>query len=199
MPDLRAVRERVRRGEGQAIPTGGAAVEDQVAGGGWAVPIAIAVLILIGAVIVFNARPKTPVPASQAFYATRVVNLRSAPTSVGTQALGRLARGDRIVGRLLPADEPDERYVEISEGQHQARYVWAQNLSPNPRPPLRSGGFTGRIRRQSALYAEPNGAAAVLDSLPPGTAVVVAGSVGEGWYELSLRQGGVGYVAASAL
>lgn len=199
MPDLRSVRERVRRGEGQSIPIAGSVVGVQAPTRGWLVPLAIAVLVLVVATIAFNLRPKAPVPASQAFYATRTVNLRSAPTSIGTQTLGGLARGDRIVGRLLPADEPDERYVEISEGQSQGRYVWAKNLSPTPRYPLRSGGFNGRIRRQSALYAEPDSAAVVLDSLPPGTNVVVAGSVGEGWYELSLRRGGVGYVAAGAL
>jgi uncharacterized protein YgiM (DUF1202 family) len=198
MPDLRSVRERVRRGEGQSIPSGGPVVETQGGGLGWLVPAVIAGILLVIAMMVFGGRLKSITQPSQSFYVTRTVNLRSAPTSIGSRVLGSLTRGTRVEGRIVPDAAPDAQYVKIGEGPAKGRYLWSRNLSPNPRPGLRSGGFAARARRATPLYAEPDSAAEVLDNLPKGTGVVVIGSVDGGWYELSLRRGGVGYVAASA-
>ncbi|MBX7249903.1 MAG: hypothetical protein K1X35_12775, partial [Caulobacteraceae bacterium] len=158
-------------------------------------------LLLAGGLAVLNYAVKPAVEAERAetWYVTRGVRVRPEP-STDNRPLTELRRGEQVRGHPVDGDDGASRWLKVTEGEHRGQYVWLRNLSTTPRPSLDSS-------RPEKLYAledvqiraEPREGADAAGGLKTGDAVQVQGVTDDGWSELALTQGGVGYVRASSL
>ncbi|HEX8579056.1 MAG TPA: SH3 domain-containing protein [Allosphingosinicella sp.] len=143
--------------------------------------------------------PTDVIGQEASYWANREVRARQLP-STSSKALGSLKRGDLIRAVQVRGPTGAGDWVRIEGGEFAGGYVWAANLSQTARPELASeDAETKTIASGKALYAEPDLAAPQLQSLAPGAQVKVVGKTQNGWWEIALAGGGVGYLEPVAI
>jgi hypothetical protein len=157
-------------------------------------------LALVGGAAMYMTHKRGGSGEGQTLYVNRLVHMRGAPTSAGSAVLGDLHRGDAVTGVFVTAGDGVTRWLKISSAGQPDRFVWAQNLSQVPRSPLiASVDADNEVAGQTEVFAEPNSAAAPIQTEAAGTVVHVVGEVAGGWYEIELARGGVGYVPKTSV
>jgi hypothetical protein len=94
-------------------------------------------LILLGGLAVLfvilwianSGRQPAPTLATE-YRVTGTANVRTRPTTAGSEIVGRLRAGDVVTG--VPRSSNGELWIEISTGVNAGRFVWARNLAAAP-------------------------------------------------------------------
>ncbi|MDB5469316.1 MAG: hypothetical protein JWR84_876 [Caulobacter sp.] len=156
-------------------------------------------LVLTITVVVLLNRPREPKVEPVQQYATRLTRVRDKPTAISSVILGDIRRGDAVVGTWVVGEDGQTPWLKIKWGQGGEAYAWGNNLSPDTPPPIiRETTESRSVLAPTALYAAPRVDAAQIDDLPTGAKVELAGELAAGWYEVARKQGGVGYIQATA-
>lgn len=128
-------------------------------------------------------------------YATRSVVVRNIPTTIGSQEITRLARGEALQGSWVTGSDGIHQWLKLAAGPYQGDYISAVNLSPILRPDLvRTIDQDKRLTQPGQLFATTTPGEAPIDALAAGSLVHVVGEVNGGWMEIERRFGGVGYI-----
>jgi zinc-ribbon domain len=129
------------------------------------------------------------------YYAIRTVKLRDKPTTQGSTVLGELKRGTQIEGVMEMAADGKTQWFKIKGS---GQYVAGINLSDVAPPALTLAlGKTMTLDEQTEIRAAPADNATTVDTVGAGVKVEAVG-VTNGWIEIALRKGGVGYIKPSS-
>ena len=141
-----------------------------------------------------------PTPAAQedgetaVYYVIRNAKLRNKPTTQGSTVLGELKRGTQIEGMMEMAADGKTQWFKIKDT---GQYVAGVNLSDVMPPALTLAlGKTMTLDEQTEIRALPLDSATTLDTVGAGVKVEAVG-VTNGWIEIALKKGGVGYIKPS--
>lgn len=146
-----------------------------------------------------SARASSATVSPTTVYVTRLVRARNAPTAEGSAIVAEHVRGETLTGQWVTGADGETQWLKVSRDGQEA-YVWGKNLSPRPRPDLGSLINANRtISQTTGINTEAGRAGTQIDILQPGVQVSVVGTTGDGELEVELRQGGVGYIPASAV
>jgi hypothetical protein len=158
-------------------------------------------LVLLGAGFLILRRHKlnNAPEKSRAEFAMRLARVRSAPTVAGSTVVGILHRGDRVSGQWVTSPDGVTSWFKTSMATGGFGYVWARNLSVEPRPAIvdATAGPT-TTTEGAAVHADPSATSEIIQNVGPGAVVQVAATVEGGWRELEMSGGGVGYAPALA-
>jgi hypothetical protein len=131
-------------------------------------------------------------------FATREVEVRSSADPRASTVLGHFQRGDVVTGSWVTKPGA-AKWLKVKWPGHGDGYVSARDLSDQARPELTStAGGSQTVSAGSVVYAEPDVKSAVVDNLSPGEAASTVGATTDGWTEVTLPAGGVGYVKSAA-
>lgn len=136
-----------------------------------------------------------PADQSASLFAVAEANLRDRPTLRGSTIIGALKRGERATG-LLMSDERGKAWLKLDRT---GQFVSLANLSKTQPPRLKTldGSDLVTTARCSVLDA-PAAGAMTKKILKTGAAIRLVGSTADGFAELALPGGGVGYTPSSA-
>lgn len=136
----------------------------------------------------------SPEPVVVTLYVTRQTNVRP---DVKAAEIGTVERGDVVRGVIQGAGDGDQ-WLQVSEGPHQGRWIWAGNLSPNPRPTLieRLDGSLVRALRPGVLRREGRDGRFTDHAVRVGDGLALLAYVAGDQVEVQMDGGGVGYVSA---
>lgn len=161
--------------------------------------LSIGVVLAIAVAAMRYIGPLAEEAGAATYYVTRGVKVRPEP-STANAAVTELRRGDEVRGKIVVGDDRETRWLKVLSGPHKGRYVWVRNLSTNPRPALTAAAASTQYAREpAAARAEPRESAPEVQRLALGEAVRVQGRTSDGWSEIALARGGVGYVRADLL
>jgi zinc-ribbon domain len=131
------------------------------------------------------------------YYAVADANIRSKATTVGTQITGKLVRGTEAAGTVITGEDGSTSWLELAGGKG---FVAMSNLSETE-PPQITKALGDRIwaaDQPMDVYAQPDASAVVLDRAAVGTPLTLFGLTANGFIEIKLKKGGVGYLADGA-
>lgn len=74
--------------------------------------------------------PGAAATAAASYRVTGTANVRTLPSTTGSEIVGRLRTGDVVTG--VPRSSGGESWIQISTGPNAGRFVWARNLAPAP-------------------------------------------------------------------
>ena len=132
-------------------------------------------------------------------FATRDVEVRSSAGPGASTVLGHFHRGDVVTGSWAVTKPGAAKWLKIKWPGQGDGYVSARGLSAQARPELTStAGGSQTVSAGSVVYAEPDVKSAVVDNLSAGEAASTVGATTDGWTEVTLPAGGVGYVKSAA-
>ncbi|MBN8527614.1 MAG: hypothetical protein J0M36_00085 [Caulobacterales bacterium] len=163
-------------------------------GGVAAILLAILVLLVKCAGVGPAPSPvKPPPPVVVTLYVTRQTNVRP---DVRAREIGTVERGEVLRGVIQGGGDGD-RWLRVSEGPHQGRWVWAGNLSPSPRPALieRLDG-AHQVLRPGVLRREGQDGRFVEHGVQIGDRLTLLAYVADDQVEVQMEGGGVGYLPA---
>ncbi len=141
-----------------------------------------------------EASGNSTVPVGTSFYAVRKAKLRDKPSTEGSVVKGEVARGTLLNGALVEGTDGKSQWLKIDNSGY---YISAANIS-NEAPVALSAQLNRSVTldEQTDVRTRPSDDAAPTDSLVSGTAVDAVG-VANGWIEITLKKGGVGYIKPS--
>ena len=128
-------------------------------------------------------------------YVIADANLRNRPTS-GSSNLSRVPRGRRLPGEWVTGEDGVSRWLRLADG---TGFVSSVNLSSTAPPRLSTnlGEYAFRPSQDLQLHAQPSEMSSVVDTVPPGTLLILTGITANGFAEAKGRRGGVGYFESS--
>lgn len=136
---------------------------------------------------------KPPAPVVAILYVTRQTNVRP---DVKAPEIGTVERGDVLRGVIQGVGDGD-RWLQVSQGPHQGRWVWAGNLSPNPRPELIERlDDAHQALRPGVLRREGQDGRFVEQAVRVGDRLTLLAYVAGDQVEVQMDGGGVGYLPA---
>ncbi len=137
------------------------------------------------------------VPEVKLFYAATGARLRDQPTITGSNVIGKLRRGDEAGGSVVAGTAEGELWLKLANG---GGFVNLVNLTETPAPPLQKKFDQKILILPSAakLLNAPARGAEVRGQLSKGSAVTASGITGNGYLEIILKNGGVGFIAGGA-
>lgn len=131
----------------------------------------------------------------QTLYIIADANLRSRATATSSN-LGKITRGTVLQGTPIKGEDGVSNWLRLADG---SGYVSAVNTSQAAPPRLAT--ILGERQFHPAydlqLHASPSEQSPVIDTVPPGTLLVITGITDNGFAEAKGRRGGVGYFPAS--
>lgn len=139
--------------------------------------------------------PGSGVAETATLYASAEANLRDKASLDGSKVVGSLKRGEKVTGTLV-TDERGKQWLRMVGG---AGFVSLANLAKAAPPALANLDGSDRVTTAQCTVLE--GAAAGAASkmvLKPGAAVRLVGTTADGFVEVGLPGGGVGYLPASS-
>lgn len=128
-------------------------------------------------------------------YAVAEANLRDRASLQGSKIVGSLKRGEKAAGTLV-TDERGKQWLKLDSG---SGFVSLANLAKSAPPPLASLDGSDRITTAQCTVLETAAAGAASKMvLKPGAAVRLVGATADGFTEVGLPGGGVGYIPAAS-
>jgi hypothetical protein len=162
------------------------------------IPAAVVALLVVGLLGWWAWRSDVFAPTVKA-YVTRDAQVLGDIDPTRAIAIGALHRGDAVKGHWIAGRDSKPQWLKVAWAGRGAGFVWARDLSLRARPDLTPSEQPQQTATQSSLvYAEPDAGAAVIDDLAAGENTASVGATADGWTELALQSGGVGYVKAAA-
>ncbi len=128
-------------------------------------------------------------------YAVAEANLRDQASLQGSKIVGSLKRGEKASGTLV-TDERGRQWLRLDGG---SGFVSLANLAKAAPPALASLDGSDRITTAQCTVlesAQPGAASKMV--LKPGAAVRLVGATADGFTEIGLPGGGVGYTSAAS-
>jgi len=126
-------------------------------------------------------------------YIVADANVRNRPTASGTRVLTKLFRGTKVSGIMQVGEDGTSRWFKLANGQG---FIGAVNLS-DAAPPVLASSMNDAdwyAPYEVELRALPDDNSAVIETVQPGTHLIVAGVTQNNFAEMKLNKGGVGYV-----
>lgn len=128
-------------------------------------------------------------------YAVAEANLRDRASLQGSKIVGSLKRGERAAGTLV-TDERGKQWLKLDGG---SGFVSLANLAKAAPPALASLDGSDRITTARCTMLESAAAGAASKTvLKPGAAIRLVGATADGFTEVGLPGGGVGYMPAAS-
>jgi len=128
-------------------------------------------------------------------YAVAEANLRDQASLQGSKIVGSLKRGEKGTGTLV-TDERGKQWLKLDGG---SGFVSLANLAKAVPPTLASLDGSDRITTaQCTVLESPAAGAASKMVLKPGAAVRLVGATADGFTEVGLPGGGVGYMPGAS-
>lgn len=161
-------------------------------------PAVLAILCIAILIAVVRAPPSSAPGAAIVRYAARTLVVRARPDS-RAPGRARIDRGATVAGTIVEGPPPArELWLELRGGAARG-YVTARNLAASM-PPAIDARYAGErtLRRADDLHAAASDGSPVTQHLGAGTRVRLAGVTADGWAEVLLRRGGVGYLPPRA-
>ncbi len=133
-------------------------------------------------------------PQTVQLFASTIANIRDKPSMEGSQIIGKLKRGDAVGGQLVAGAAEADEWMELSEGKG---FVSLVNLSETQAPALKTsfGQKTILLAGPVDMWNAPTREAQLLDRLSKGLSISASGITENGYLEIILKKGGVGYAA----
>lgn len=148
----------------------------------------------IGSVIVNNSTDgaATVTGMQTEKYTIADANVRTRPTATGTSIVIKLPRGAKVSGAMQIVEDGTSRWFKLAGGG----FISAVNLADIAPPPLAMmlGDADWYSPGEIQIRALPDDNSAVIETVQPGTHLVVAGITQNNFAEMKLNKGGVGYV-----
>jgi hypothetical protein len=94
---------------------------------GWASLLVLIALIIVVALVEPELTPSGRPAEPASFVVAQRTNVRTGPTTEGSEIVGTVAPGDRIQGQVVQ-DGGEAAWVKISSGRYAGRFVWMRNL-----------------------------------------------------------------------
>ena len=133
-------------------------------------------------------------------YVTRLLRLRSAPTTSGSVVLGELHRGDTLTGTWVTAADGTTQWLKVRWQNGADAFAWGRNLSATAPPTVVSGtGGQPKLLNSMTVHDRPDAASPLQPNIPSGIQITIVGQVSPGWYEVELPNGGVAYATLDSL
>ncbi|MEI4507404.1 zinc ribbon domain-containing protein [Sphingopyxis sp. CCNWLW253] len=128
-------------------------------------------------------------------YAVAEANLRDRASLQGSKIVGSLKRGEKAAGTLA-TDERGKQWLKLDGG---SGFISLANLAKAAPPVLASLDGSDRITTAQCSVLERAAAGAALKTtLKPGAAVRLVGATADGFTEIGLPGGGVGYMPTAS-
>ena len=136
---------------------------------------------------------EAPVEAKK-YYATGIANIRDAATTTDSNITAKLKRGEEVAGKLVAGAVEGEQWLELDDAKG---FVSLINLTENEMPVLAKnlGRRSFTLAGGANLWDAPADGAQLLDRLSKGLTINASGITENGYAEIILRKGGVGYIA----
>jgi hypothetical protein len=158
----------------------------------------------------FWAAPKKPEPQSmtpsttgeapvidesetQTYYAVRKLKVRSKP-STDASILTEIARGAQIEGTLVNGPDGKSRWIKVKGKEQYIAEVNLSDVAPEAMQTALNRVLT--LDEQTEIRNRPADNGTTVDTLAAGGKVEALGIV-NGWVEIALKKGGVGYIRPS--
>lgn len=172
---------------------GGALLAVAIAGGAWLGLSSTDKPAETGSEAASGASDADAKPAS--LFAVAEANLRDTPSLEGSKIVGSLKRGEKVNG-VIVNDDRGKPWLKIDGS---GRFVSLANLAETQPPALANLDGSDRITTaQCTILAAATAAATTKTVLKSGAAIRLVGSTADGFGEVGLPGGGVGYTAPSA-
>lgn len=125
-------------------------------------------------------------------YIVADANVRNRATANGTAVVTKLLRGTKVSGAMQLGEDGTSRWFKLTNGG----FISAVNLS-DVEPPMLArllGDADWYSPGEIQIRALPDDNGAVIETVQPGTHLVVAGITQNNFAEMKLNKGGVGYI-----
>lgn len=135
--------------------------------------------------------------AALQFFATTEANIRDKPTTLGSNILGKVRRGQATSGEMTIGDDGERQWLKLNDNKG---YIAVSNLSETE-PPKITKMFGDKIwsaDKAIQIFAEPASGADTIDIVKLGTPLTLFGLTANDYIEIKLNSGGVGYIADGA-
>jgi hypothetical protein len=131
------------------------------------------------------------------YFSVADANIRDKATTVGTTILGKLLRGTSTTGTVITGEDGTTQWLELADGKG---FIAMSNLSETEPPQITKplGDRVWTADRAMDLYATADTGGAILDRISAGTPLTLFGLTANGFIEIKLKKGGVGYIADGA-
>lgn len=142
--------------------------------------------------------PSATTKVEEQYFVISDANVRDRPTSVGTQVVRKENRGSMLRGSVEIGEDNKTQWLKLSDN---SGYVAMSNLSSS-QPPRLAQTFSNRPFTSSydiQLHAAPDDSSPVLETMPYGKTIFLAGITDNGFVEAKRSKGGVGYFNASGV
>jgi zinc-ribbon domain len=128
------------------------------------------------------------------YFAVADANIRNKATTVGTSILGKLIRGTAAKGDVIVGEDGSTQWLELADGKG---FIAMSNLSETEPPVISKplGDRAWNADKAMDLYATADVGGTVLDRISAGTPLTLFGLTANGFIEVKLKKGGVGYIA----
>ena len=135
--------------------------------------------------------------ATRKMFVVADANVRDKPAIKDGNIVGKLPRGSIVNGTLKMAMDGTGGWFELADGKG---FVSDVNLSETQPPEIVKplGDRMWNADRPVDIYGQPDAAAPVLDHVAAGTPLMLFGLTANGYVEIKLKKGGVGYLADGA-
>lgn len=131
----------------------------------------------------------------QTYYIIADANQRDRPSTSGA-LIGKISRGMTVQGRLQKGEDGVSNWLQLKDN---SGFVSAVNISQLAPPRLATIFGERRFYPPSylQLHASPSAQSPVIDTVPPGTLLIITGVTANGFAEAKGRRGGAGYFMAA--
>jgi zinc-ribbon domain len=130
---------------------------------------------------------------TQTYYAVRKLKVRSKP-STDASILTELARGAQIEGTLVNGPDGQSRWIKVKGKDQYIAEVNLSDIAPEAMQTALNRVLT--LDEQTEIRNRPADNGTTVDTLAAGGKVEALGIV-NGWVEIALKKGGVGYIRPS--
>jgi uncharacterized protein YgiM (DUF1202 family) len=125
-------------------------------------------------------------------------NLRNKATAQGSAISGKVPRGTKVSGVMQMGEDGVSRWFKLADGRG---FIGGVNLSVKE-PPRLAKTFKDREWVPASdleLRTAPDAVSLILETIKPGSKLVLAGLTESGFAEVKLPKGGVGYFSADGI
>ncbi len=141
-----------------------------------------------------NAVTSSDDAVGQSYFVMRTAKLRDRATTTESQIKGEAPRGAELKGSLIIGEDNKSQWLKVTETGYFISLANLSTTAPLPLTAILNRSIT--IDEVSQIRAAPADDAAPVDTLSIGIKVDAIGVV-NGWIEIGLKKGGVGYFKPS--
>ena len=138
-----------------------------------------------------DAEPVKQAEVTQRWYAVRIARLRSSMTTEADNIVGSVGRGEEVKGSIETGLDGKTSWLNTGD---KGPYVAVVNLSEKSPPPLDLAvELSLETENGTVLYSAPGDETGFsVATIPAGAMLKISGVI-DGWFEVMLSKGGVGY------